>query len=91
MLCPLCHQAYLVQHKGVILCPRQDLRLDVALENLTLGDLGQRLAAALQVHSQQGCNVQPAFGVQQHGRGLAGGGSMLCMACKHCGCFEVVL
>ena len=90
VLCPICRQAYLVEHKGVILCPRQDLRLDVALEHLTLEDLRQRLASALDAHCRRGCLAQPEFGLQQQ-PGLPGGPSMLCMACQQCGCFEVVL
>ncbi|GAB4819118.1 hypothetical protein N2152v2_006164 [Parachlorella kessleri] len=91
VLCPICRQAYLVEHQGVILCPRQDLRLDVALERLTLEDLRQRLASALGAHCQRGCLAQPEFGLQQQPGGLPGGPSMLCMACRQCGCFEVVL
>lgn len=88
VLCPLCGQAPLVQHKGVILCPRQDLRLDVSLECLTLEDLRQRLEGAVGTHRERGCPAQPAFVLQQQGWGSGG---MLCLACQTCGCLEVVL
>jgi hypothetical protein len=78
----MCGQAWLVQHQGVILCPRHDLRLDLSTENLTLGDLQQRLAAVLQAHAVRGCAAKPAFAVQ---------GGMLCLGCQQCGCLEVVL
>lgn len=89
MLCPLCGGAYLVQHRGVILCPRQDLRLDVALERLSLEDLRQRLAAALHAHAQRGCTAQASFAMQQQPDW--GGGAILCLGCTACGCMEVVL
>ena len=95
VLCPFCRQASLVQHHGVILCPRGDLRLDVALEGLGLEDLRQRLAAALDAHAARGCGAAPEFGLQAAAAGgppgADGGGALLCMACRQCGCFEVVL
>lgn len=94
VLCPLCRQAFLVQHRGVILCPRQDLRLDVALERLSLEDLRHRLDTALQAHGRQGCGACPQFVLQSlpEQQQLAGAGAgMLCLVCHQCNCIEVVL
>jgi hypothetical protein len=52
VVCPICQQAALVQHRGVILCPNQDrgcLRLDVAAERLSLDQLREQLSGTLEV------------------------------------------
>jgi len=99
VLCPLCQDAWLIQRKGVILCPRRHLRLDAAMEGLQLKDLRRRLAAVLEHHSaagggggggehtgQQRCRGRVVF--EQAG---APGMNSLMMRCDTCGTLEIVM
>jgi hypothetical protein len=84
--CPICQEVDLAQHRGVILCPRQHLRLDVAEEKMSLGGLRSRLAGVLEAHSAAGCLARPRF-EQRGGFGVA----TLLMTCQTCGAMDVVV
>lgn len=86
VLCPVCQDAFLVQRRGVILCPKQDLRLDVAIEGLTPHDLKSKLAQQLEIHSQKGCRDHPKFKCVDRI-----GISTLEMTCDTCGALEIIL
>ena len=86
VVCPLCQHALLVQHKGVIMCPRKDLRLDIGIEGVLLRDVKRRLAGVLAGHAASGCGGQARF--EQRGQGKR---ASLMMLCDHCGALEVVL
>ena len=88
VLCPLCQDAWLIQRKGVILCPRRHLRLDAAMEGLQLKDLRRRLAAVLEEHSggRERCLGRVVF--EQAG---APGVNSLVMRCDTCGALEIVM
>lgn len=84
--CPLCQDgAALALHRGVILCARGHLRLDVAEQKLTLAGLRARLAAATERHAGAGCAAPPAF--EQRG---SLGCATLVMLCGVCGALEVI-
>ena len=92
VLCPLCQGAFLLQRKGVLLCPHRDLRLDGAIEGLQLRDLKRRLAAVLENHgfgggfNGGGCSGRAVF----EQTGVVGMRSLM-MRCDTCGALEVVL
>lgn len=86
VLCPLCLDAFLVLHHGMILCPRQHLRLDAAEAGMDLAELRQRLAECLQAHVRAGCLAQPTF--EQRGRL---GKEILVMSCATCDAMDVIL
>jgi hypothetical protein len=99
ILCPLCQDAFLIQRKGVILCPRRHLRLDAAMEGLSLKDLRKRLASVLEEHCNGSSGGRGASG--EHGERCLGrvvfeqagapGMNSLVMRCDTCGALEIVL
>lgn len=84
--CPICQEAYLVEHQGVVLCPQRHLRLDTSIEGLRLEDVRQRLATAFSLHASHGCRCRPLF--EQRG---SMGVTSLVMCCTACGMLEVVV
>lgn len=49
VLCPVCKSCHLVQRAGLLVCPAEGWRLNLAAESLSLDDVRARLAAAYQV------------------------------------------
>lgn len=49
VLCPLCHAGYLQVSHGIAKCVHHNFELDLRSFQLSLGDLKQRLASALEV------------------------------------------
>jgi hypothetical protein len=49
VLCPVCKGCHLVQRAGLLVCPAEGWRLNLAAESLSLDDIRARLAAAYQV------------------------------------------
>lgn len=49
VLCPVCKSCHLVQRAGLLVCPAEEWRLNLAAESLSLDDVRARLAAAYQV------------------------------------------
>lgn len=49
VLCPVCKSCHLVQRAGLLVCPAEGWRLNLAAESLSLDDVRARLAAVYQV------------------------------------------
>jgi hypothetical protein len=55
VLCPVCKSCQLVQRHGLLVCPAEGWRVNLAAESLSMDDIQSRLAAAYQV-SECGSN-----------------------------------
>jgi hypothetical protein len=49
VLCPACKSCQLVQRQGLLVCPAEGWRLNLAAESMSLDDIRTRLAAAYEV------------------------------------------
>lgn len=49
VLCPVCKSCQLVQRSGLLVCPAEGWRLNLAAESMSLEDIRTRLATAYEV------------------------------------------
>ncbi|GBG26551.1 RPA-interacting protein [Hondaea fermentalgiana] len=88
LLCPVCMRAHLHLRGTVFHCDC-GFRLDAKNECVSLEQLRQRLAHAMESHAMQAppCGHQPQFSLKRHLAGI----ELLVMECQGCACFHVVL
>ena len=86
VLCPMCTKFYLRRNHSVIFC-RCGLRIDAEGDGLSLGDLRQSLARAIDDHCAIDCDGRLVYNASK----TFGGVSMLVASCSICDFSRVIL
>eukprot|EP00877_Chromochloris_zofingiensis_P012209 jgi/Chrzof1/7241/Cz02g16060.t1 len=86
VLCPVCHQAYLLWRHGVVACPKDKFQINLQAENVTPAYLRSVLASTYEEHAASGCSGKLDFQVED-----MFGSTSLTASCATCQLYDVLV